>query len=266
MSSALIGRSSTKPRRCALCLEVRELQKSHIIPNAIFRRTMRKYDGKLITTDDSETGVVQRTSDTWWDYLLCKACELHLSQYEKVGIETMRGERKGILRRHDYGVTFTGYSYSAMKLYFSAILWRAAISSLGPFSKVLLPPSLSEKVRRSLLAGDAPPPFTLACRLALLHDPTPKDRGGMDDEALKELVISPRLREKVGCFSFIFVFESYLLEIYVPTIPPALRNQHGILKREGPWLVPRINFLEIAELMDVVGTALRKADQGMTRL
>ena len=88
----------------------------------------------------------------------------------------------------------------------------------------------------------------------------------MDDEALKELVISPRLREKVGCFSFIFVFESYLLEIYVPTIPPALRNQHGILKREGPWLVPRINFLEIAELMDVVGTALRKADQGMTRL
>jgi hypothetical protein len=264
--SSFIYRDRTPPQHCKLCLEARPLQKSHIIPSSIFRRTMRKYDGKLIGIDDSETGPVQHTSDTWWDYLLCKSCELYLSTYEKIGIETMRGEPKGILRHHDYGVTFNGHSYSDMKLYFTAILWRAAISTLGPFSKVFLPPSLAEQTRLSLRSGNADTPIKLACRLMVLHDPTPALHDRMDEEAMKELVISPRVRKNGGCFSFIFIFERYFLEIYVPLIPPALRGQHGILKRTGPWFVPRLNFLEVPELMDVLGPGIRKADQGMTRL
>lgn len=248
---------------CALCLQRREIHKSHVIPNSIFRRVKRRYAGRLISLDDSETGPVQYTADSWCDYLLCADCEGWLSVHEKVSIETLRGSPNGIAHWHADGVTFNGFCYQALKLFFTSLLWRAAVSSLDQYSKVILPPVIAEELRSSLYSAIALPPSQLGCRLVALYDPTPEDDGGFSAESIKEFVLSPIPRVQGRCVSFIYVFEGYMLEIYVPRIPPKVRAQHGVLKRNRVWYVPKLSIFEIEEVVRLLVSGYRKAELGL---
>ena len=77
--------------RCRLCLKYKNLMKSHIIPNAVFRRLKKEGDGKLIEINTNPIEKIHYTSDSWWEYLLCDNCEKKISKYESYGLSVIRG-------------------------------------------------------------------------------------------------------------------------------------------------------------------------------
>jgi hypothetical protein len=51
-------------------------------------------------------------------------------------METLRGMPKNTVDLHTQGITLKDKSYVKLKLFSTTLLWRAAVSSLKPFSKV----------------------------------------------------------------------------------------------------------------------------------
>src|SRR5688572_3550572 len=75
---------------CALCQESRELCRSHIIPDFLYR-TMRDEKNRfnvLSATDDQRDRVVQAGL---WERLLCTDCETKLSLWERYGSLVLGG-------------------------------------------------------------------------------------------------------------------------------------------------------------------------------
>jgi hypothetical protein len=116
---------------CPLCQREKQLSRSHILPNASFRKIKRQNSGKLVSFDDSAYTPVGHTVESWWEYLLCHECEQILSVYENYSI--------GILRKmaRDSHFTLKNFDYVKLKLFFTSLLWRAAVSNQDAFSKVI---------------------------------------------------------------------------------------------------------------------------------
>jgi hypothetical protein len=248
---------------CALCLSSRELKRSHVIPNAFFTVIKQGNAGKGISFDNSPAGTVGYSIESWWDYLLCAQCELRLLIYEKYSLEMLRKVSKKHTFVHEKGITFRKIECSKLKLFFTSLLWRAAVSRLDRFAEVILENDIMEEARSSLLSGSALKPGKLGCRVVQLFDPTPRD-GGFTKRAIQQLIISPFRRIRSRTLSYIFVFGGYLVEIHVPVIPSKERSRHGVLTDSALWYVPRENIFKIPELADLMESAYHKAQSGMT--
>ena len=117
---------------CALCTQRRDLLLSHVIPNAVFRRIKQEQgSGQLIHMDDSADAPIVRSQDTWVDRLLCAGCEQIVSEYERYGLELLRGHAsRSAMLDHADGVTFRGFDYSRFKLFLTSVLWRRGMKHL----------------------------------------------------------------------------------------------------------------------------------------
>jgi hypothetical protein len=141
---------------CRLCRKSGELQRSHILPDALFRRIKRENSGKLVRFDDSKNSFVDHSIESWWQYLLCSSCESIIAGYEKYGLETLRRATSAPLGYGaGRGVTLKGTDYATLKLFGTSLLWRSAVSDLDVFAKVILPAPLVETARNSL-SGSVP--------------------------------------------------------------------------------------------------------------
>jgi len=246
-------------RTCALCCQSKELKRSHILPDALFRSIKRKSSGKLISFDDSENKPVGYSIESWWQYLLCCDCESIVSDYEKYGLETLRRMPKTPAHVQNSGITLKSVNYGKVKLFVTSLLWRAAVSDLNAFAKVILPESLAEEARISLRYGKPLNPLKLGCKIVRLFDPTPESKGGFSEKDINQLIISPIPRMRSRYVSFIFVIEGYLLEFFVPSMPHNESSQHGVLKKAKVLYVPNKSIFEIDELVNVMVSGYRKA-------
>jgi len=248
---------------CALCCKSGELQRSHILPDALFRSIKREHSGKLVRFDDLKNTPVEHSIESWWQYLLCGGCEAIISGYEKYGLEILRRTPKGAVYGGGGGITLTTINYATLKLFVTSLLWRGAISDLDVFAKVVLPVQLAEEARRSLFSGKPLSALKLGCKIVRLFDPTPESHGGFTDRDLKQLIISPIPRIRSRYVSYIFVIEGYLLEFFVPFIPHSESDQQGILKKSVVLYIPDKSIFEIEELVEIMVSGYRKAELGM---
>ena len=88
-------------RTCRLCLNSGELRRSHIIPNALFKRIKQRDAGKGIRFDDSKESLVEHSSESWWEYLLCDGCEQRIGLLDKYAVETLHNAHKSGVPRSD---------------------------------------------------------------------------------------------------------------------------------------------------------------------
>jgi hypothetical protein len=254
---------------CALCLKSKDLCKSHIIPNAVFRRIKNNNDsGQLVQLDDSRHVPIQYSQESWWEYLLCKDCERTIRNYESYGLSFLRGGSNAKAYKHSGGVTFRGHVYARFKLFLTSVLWRAAVSKQPHFSKVILPPQCSEAARQSLLDVQPLQPLRLGCKLTRMIDYTDRKDGGFSDENLKEFVISPipRLFEHAKFYTFLFLFEGFLFEYFVPTIPYKKKSGPGVHRDSAILFVPYESIIEVPELLRLMVSAYGKHDRGLVTL
>lgn len=246
---------------CRLCLRQGALQRSHIIPNALFRRIKQRNSGKLIQFDDSPTSIAGYSIESWTEPFLCEDCEQWFSGLEHATLETLRKPLKGLMDRRD-GVLLGPIDFPVLKMFFTSLVWRSAVSTLAPFVKVALRAGIAEDLRTSLLAKMPLPPNILAFRLQLLFDPTPASRGGFRTDNLQQLIISPIARIHLRYTSFIFLLEGYLLEAFVPGAPHRVWKELGVLKDEKKLYVPGKNIFYVPELRSLLVEGHRKIVTG----
>jgi hypothetical protein len=246
---------------CRLCLAVAELRRSHIIPNALFKRIKQRDAGKAVRFDDATDSVVEHTSESWWEYLLCEACEAQLGRLDKYGVEALERARKAAKRRSD-GVVLKPLEYALLKGFFTALVWRAAIATIDEFHQVQLAAKAAEVLRNSLLEGQALSPRRLACRLAILFDPTPVARGGLDADNFGQLICSPRLREISRRASFLFLLDGFLIEVFASDPPSNAWRGLGILKDVQQVYIPPRNIFDVPELKDLLVVGFGKDAAG----
>ena len=246
---------------CRLCLNFGELRRSHIIPNALFKRIKQRDAGKGIRFDDSKESLVEHTSESWWEYLLCDGCEQRIGLFDKYAVETLRNAHKSGTRRSD-GVLIADLDYARLKRFFTSLLWRAAISTLPEFDKVRLPEANAEGLRKSLLSDLALPPRRLACRIELLYDPTPALQNGFSGDNLGQLIPSPQARVRSGRTSFIFLVNGYLVEIFAPDAPHREWRRLGMLKDELKLFIPARNIFAVPELKRLLVAGYGKHAEG----
>lgn len=248
---------------CRLCLNFGELRRSHIIPNALFKRIMQRDAGKGIRFDDSTESVVEQTSKSWWEYLLCDGCEQRIGLLDKYALETLRSAHKGGTPRSD-GVLIANLDYARLKRFFTSLLWRAAISTLPEFDKAKLSDSYTEELRKSLLSNLPLQPKQFACRIEVLYDPTPASQGGFSRDDLGQFIASPQARVRSGGVSFLFLLDGYFVEILAPDAPHREWRRLGMLKDEPKLYVPARNIFDVPEIKHLLVAGYGKHAEGWT--
>ncbi len=248
---------------CKLCLYERPLRKSHVIPNATFRALKRRYSGKGVTFSDAQYSWVTHSIESWWEHLLCEDCERLISRSEKPLIEMLRGRPKGMGVQTTHGMTFSGFDYSRAKLFFTSLLWRAHVASIEPYQKVSLPSNVAERARVSLLNDVPLNPMQLACCVSQLVDPNPD---GFNSKQLSEFIASPFRRRAGRMISYVFTFEGYIAEFFVPKLPFTKREAPGLLKRRRIWAIPAQYVFEVEEILGLLVAGYAASVEGRSRL
>lgn len=156
--------------KCALCLEVTELRRSHAIPDSVFKRITRKNNGQAISFNSDDTSLVYYSSDSWWEYQLCGNCEQHLNlSYEQYSLSVIRAG-EGKFSRHDFWVTFTDIDTLKLQLFFLSIFWRAANSKNQAYKKVYIPEPWNNELRVNLLRKTRVPLRLMTVKISRLID------------------------------------------------------------------------------------------------
>jgi hypothetical protein len=143
---------------CKLCLQNRELKRSHIIPefmySGIYDKDPKRFYEIKIEDEVAKSRIEQKGQR---EFLLCGECESKLSKYEKYADENLYGKNqnaKAVLVNQSmtpdgriFLYEFEGFEYISMKLFLDSLLWRLLVSQT-----IVTPdytPELKEKLRLS---------------------------------------------------------------------------------------------------------------------
>lgn len=141
-----------KRATCKLCQKERDLRKSHIIPDFIYKPLFDdKHRFYKIPGDLNKKHKIHQTGI--YERLLCLECEVHLNQYETYASLAFEADQ-GLTGSCEEGLLHIGnVNYAKFKLFSLSILWRTGVSSYDMFDQVKLG-SHEEKLRTMILNGD----------------------------------------------------------------------------------------------------------------
>lgn len=246
---------------CKFCEKDRVLLNSHAIPNSIFKRMFRQDSGKArVITADSNTPT-HFSSDSWKEKMLCAECEHFFnSKYEKYSLEILRG-----VEYNDNGVTLRGLDATKLAGFCISIFWRAANSGHPSYDKVFIPQPWNDQVRKFLRDNQFVPRKDVCVKLNRLIDRTPN---GFTLEVLKSMVMSPFFRRyEYGKYSFLFLLEGFLVEIFMPGLKYKERSGNGIInKNKKILLVPYVDVFDVPELKECMVLGYGKMEQGLNEI
>ncbi len=170
-------------RACALCLNVRPLVESHVVPRWVYKRMAEMVPARPVPVA-IEDGIVMFKSDQLADYLLCRPCEDTMGRWDNYAskVSYNKGSFPGLEHALAHVVPdpfntpkvtisdVSGLDARTLVLFGTSVLWRAAASPhlcpsirLGPYFDRFLGYLLSE--------GSLPFPERARLLLHLLHTP-----------------------------------------------------------------------------------------------
>jgi hypothetical protein len=177
---------------CRLCLEVRQIQDSHILPKWVYRRMVarRNADAPPPVAQpirlDGRTAVATNTQPR--EHLLCSACEQRLGLWDDYASRITR-QRDGRFPALDDALVGEVMEPGGLRLgvapdidgeqltrFVCSVLWRASITSWRDFDQVSLGP-FEERFRRFLIGeGSLPDEARLVLKLLSPADDLPVDQ------------------------------------------------------------------------------------------
>ena len=208
---------------CRLCLNVRPLCRSHIIPEFLYEEL---YDPRhrcfAIPPAPQEPERLLQKGER--EQLLCQECETHLSVHERYICETFRNSRLQAVRRGNLQL-FAGLNYSHIRLFFLSILWRMSISSLAFFRDVDLGPR-AEHLRQKILADDPGEPYEygFTCTIPVI-----------DDTFYRDFILQPHAVRVDGRRVYRTVLGGLVVLYYVSRQRLPQSQESVFMRKDGSW-------------------------------
>lgn len=239
---------------CKLCRQMKDICKSHAIPNSFFKKIFRPNNGQgILITEDIED--YTKTQDSWAVHQLCKDCEGLLNrEYEAYSISLLR-ENEGMVVKTAEGVRFNQINANKLYMFFIAILWRAALSDHDYYSKVAFPyqfenKNIAEKMRLSILNNGPFPVNTVSLKISKIVD----SNFGYTELALKDFITAPDFKIDGGKLCVYFAVEGHFIEIYMPGFSYKDRYRMNIIERtKGTVFFPNLEIKDNLFLFKVCG-------------
>lgn len=231
---------------CKLCGEEKELQRSHVIGKTFFSSILRDSHNNVATQFEFKNNTVKETNDTWYTRLLCSHCERFFNEeYENYSTAALRRKRKEIeINEKTNGVAFKNVNVEKIVLFIFSIYWRASHSDHEAFAECITFPELDNVLIGILKKKIKIDPHLLKVRIRLLKDSTKF----FDEVLIKQIIISPFIKELSKGFMYTLVVEGYLFEIYFTTLNFKFSNKLGFLVNKNEAYIP---YVEIFSHKDI---------------
>lgn len=157
---------------CKLCGSSEKLQRSHVIPNAYFKK-LKRQTGYAIQGEITDGVPTRKSQESWHEKLLCRECEQLIGQWERYAISFTTDANKVKIRKHRSGriCEFSGMDYIKFRLFQLSILFRAAIAEGREYYYIRIADQDLNELRHILLSQQEPDPERFGCQMHLLWNP-----------------------------------------------------------------------------------------------
>ena len=177
---------------CKLCLNDKELMRSHVLPEFFYEPT---YDEKhrFISVSSHPKQNTRPFEKGLREYLLCKECEGQLSRYESYGASVLR-KADEYRRPGNRVIEIPDFNYTYFKLFGLSLIWRCHASRLHMFGAVKLGPH-AETIRAMLASENPGKPSDYCFALIKIEGSGHTDR----------IIIAPGMTRFQGHNAYIFM-------------------------------------------------------------
>ena len=220
--------------KCALCLYEVRLQRSHIIPEFLYKRM---YDDKhrfhiLSAVKELDDKMAQKG---FRENLLCEKCETKLSRWEDYACKAIYGGKELTIEKIGRVIEVRDVDYAKMKLFQLSILWRAGVSKLEFFKRVDLGIH-EERLRQMLLLEQPGQDYEYGCLVFGLTD--------YEGNTASELIVQPNPVRMGSHNGYRFVFGGFSWNYVVTSHRPKEPFTIGFLTTSGIMRFIRKNIFE----------------------
>ncbi|HSH72466.1 MAG TPA: hypothetical protein VK974_05345 [Methylophilaceae bacterium] len=210
---------------CALCLETKELKRSHIIPEFLYKSL---YDEKhrlhvLSIIPEQENSIEQKGLR---EPLLCKDCEEKFSKWERYASLILKGGIELTYRREGNIVFIGGLDFVQFRLFQLSILWRAGVSNLQFFENVQLGKH-SEIIRKLLLSSNPGSYDKYGCLMFGIH---------YEGDAFTSIIMQPGKVRLFGHAGYRFVFGGFMWAFFASSHAIEAPYNMALLQPNGDGL------------------------------
>lgn len=218
---------------CKLCVQEKEISKSHIIPEWAYR-TLYDDKHKFYELGSKPDGARKIKRKGEYENLFCTDCETQLSKLDEYA-------RAIIFGRSDephFGISTTGVNgtlvienvdYVRMKLFQLSILFRAGVSQRAFFSKVRLG-THEDRIRLMLLDENPGAPYEYGCIMVAFLNKSGK--------LLVEVMQEPILEKVDGHTVYKFLFAGCDWWFVVSRHSNNFKYKDCFLQRNGKLVIP----------------------------
>ena len=244
---------------CALCLEEKPLQKSHLLPKAMYRGLREEGDSisnPILITQ----GVATSTSRQLVQPLLCSACEQRFGTREKLAVSYSQREldtesrflqevkQEAHMGRADPPLWFEVRSGSPLPVedlaYFAlSVFWRGSVAKWGPGAEGRFHGALGsyeESLRRYLL-GEDPLPSTFALWAEALLPGTLGQAMMVPATAKSQVNGGRQHRLLIPGIAFVLLVGSQLIPVaHQGSFYPAKPARASIVDSRDTWVVRQL--------------------------
>lgn len=234
---------------CALCLQEKELQESHILPEFLYKNVYDP-DHSFFSLSTAPEEPTKKHRKGVYEKLLCMACEQIIGEYEDYAAKVLNGGTRISVQQFPEKLLIGNLDYARFKLFQISLLWRAGASSDRAFRSIELGPH-AEAMRKMLFTKTPGEPHKYGC--LLFYSST-------THEMMKRM-INPfeKIKKKIGGFhSYRAVLGGLMWAYVVSNRSHLFRYQQGFFQKNGE--LPIFNSGPLGDkFMRVFATAFKKS-------
>lgn len=247
---------------CELCGRLSELQKSHALPDSLFKSLFRKSTGSAIVLDTDPDSEISTSQKSWSDPLLCKACECKLnSEYDFYGDKFGKGQLGPLAFEKNF-VRAEGLDRSRLRMLFLSLAWRMSRLRIPHYQHIRLDLATDRRIQECLVNTTILAQNHASVCINRLHDSHGFD--GFSKSDLDTTIAEPWQKKLQRNYYVIeYIYWGYLISILIPGVSLINRSRPGILYGDANQMaIPFKDPLDVPELHQLMMHTIKKHDQG----
>lgn len=212
---------------CLYCEEEKELKRSHAIGNTIFRKILKNCEKNAALRICRSENNLRLDNDSWATYQLCSSCEQYFNEkYENYSINALRGKREEVkITNLSNGISYSNIDVKKIACYFLSIYWRGAHSKHQSYENLKITDNI-DLFLRQIFKGESEIHKFINIKICTLYD----DAGVLKRSEVQDIIVSPFATEySRSKISFSFIFEGYLVEIFIGKLGFFEKKERGFL-------------------------------------